>query len=63
MLRKLLLCTLVGLVGAIGATPVAVAQDRRGRQVPMMATFEKEVPRAIAEVKEWPEIDLFRRPP
>ena len=25
MLRKLLLCTLVGLVGAIGATPVAVA--------------------------------------
>jgi N-acyl-D-amino-acid deacylase len=32
-------------------------------EVPMMATFEKEVRRAIAEVKEWPEIDLFRQPP
>jgi hypothetical protein len=29
----------------------------------MMATFEKEVRRAIAEVKQWPEIDLFREQP
>ena len=33
------------------------------RAVPMMPTFEKEIPRAIAEVKEWPAIDLFRQPP
>ena len=33
------------------------------REVPMMATFETEIPRAIAEVKEWPEIDLFRQSP
>ena len=33
------------------------------REVPMMATFEREVRRAIAEVKQWPEIDLFRQPP
>jgi N-acyl-D-amino-acid deacylase len=33
------------------------------REVPMMATFEKEVRRAIAEVKEWPEIDLFTQSP
>jgi hypothetical protein len=30
---------------------------------PMMATFEKEVRRAIAETKKWPEIDLFRQQP
>jgi hypothetical protein len=30
---------------------------------PMMATFEKEVRRASAEVKQWPEIDLFRQQP
>jgi N-acyl-D-amino-acid deacylase len=32
-------------------------------EAPMMATFEKEIRRAIAETRRWPEIDLFRRPP
>jgi N-acyl-D-amino-acid deacylase len=32
-------------------------------EVPMMATFEKEVRRAIAETRKWPGIDLFRQPP
>src|SRR5262245_40791440 len=32
-------------------------------EVPMMATFGKEIRRAIAEARRWPEIDLFRQPP
>jgi hypothetical protein len=35
----------------------------KNSEVPMMATFEKEIRRAVAEARRWPEIDLFRRPP